>query len=106
MDMDECITGQHDCNTDSICSNTVGSFLCTCKPGFYERDGDCYDVDECIRYDMNDCSVQETRCENTFGSYECLCKLGLFFPRGAIVYGAYRFIYLGFISRIRKKCEW
>ena len=78
MDKDECITGEDDCNTHSICSNTVGSFLCTCKPGFYEREGDCHDIDECIRYDLNDCSVEEMRCENTFGSYKCLCKLGLF----------------------------
>jgi len=77
MDKDECIMGEDDCNTHSICSNTVGSFLCTCKPGFYEREGDCHDIDECIRYDLNDCSVEEMRCENTFGSYECLCKLGL-----------------------------
>ena len=76
MDNDECITGQHDCETNAICSNTVGSFMCQCKPGFYEIEGSCNDVNECIRYDTNDCS-DEMRCENTYGSYECLCKAGM-----------------------------
>lgn len=98
MDKDECIMNEDNCNTDSICSNTVGSFLCTCKPGFYEREGACHDIDECIRYDLNDCSVVENRCENTFGSYECLCKLGL----SVISLGAQE----TYISRIWTKCQW
>ena len=99
MDKDECITGEDDCNTHSICSNTVGSFLCTCKPGFYEREGDCHDIDECIRYDLNDCSVEEMRCENTFGSYECLCKIGL-----SVIFRINSGNYF-FLSRIRTKCQ-
>lgn len=98
MDKDECIMNEDNCNTDSICSNTVGSFLCTCKPGFYEREGACHDIDECIRYDLNDCSVEEMRCENTFGSYECLCKLGL----SVISLRAQE----TYISRIWTKCQW
>ena len=89
---------EDNCNTDSICSNTVGSFLCTCKPGFYERESTCHDIDECIRYDLNDCSNEQMRCENTFGSYECLCKLGL----SVISLGTQE----TYISRIWTKCQW
>ena len=33
-DTDECLSGLHDCSADAYCNNTVGSFTCTCKPGF------------------------------------------------------------------------
>ena len=115
MDKDECIMNEDDCNIQSICSNTVGSFLCSCKPGFYEREGECHDIDECIRYDLNDCSSEEMRCENTFGSYECLCKSGLFvilsmsggmvrsvLDKSVITLEAVE----EFISRIWTKCQW
>ena len=35
LDVNECETGQHNCNpSTSICSNTIGSYTCHCKPGF------------------------------------------------------------------------
>ena len=37
-DVDECISGISDCNDDSDCSNTQGSYTCSCKPG-YTGDG-------------------------------------------------------------------
>jgi hypothetical protein len=37
-DVDECAAGTHTCNVNAVCSNTVGGFNCTCKPG-YAGDG-------------------------------------------------------------------
>ena len=37
VDIDECISGRHDCNANAECINTVGNFMCKCVPG-YEGD--------------------------------------------------------------------
>ena len=37
VDIDECIAGTDNC--DSICSNTIGSYNCSCSPG-YRLQGD------------------------------------------------------------------
>ena len=34
-DFDECETGADRCHGDANCSNTVGSYTCKCKPGYY-----------------------------------------------------------------------
>ena len=40
IDIDECITGNHNCDGDiSTCTNVVGSYDCTCNEG-YEASGD------------------------------------------------------------------
>ncbi|XP_052238542.1 neurogenic locus notch homolog protein 1-like [Dreissena polymorpha] len=78
-DIDECKTGQHRCN--QICNNTVGSYLCQCKPGYFLQDDNtgcqvCNDgtygekcATKCI------CNVTNTNlCNRTTGS--CTCKKG------------------------------
>ena len=37
-DIDECTTNAHDCHLDATCSNTDGSFTCSCNQG-YSGDG-------------------------------------------------------------------
>ena len=39
-DIDECSSGSHNCDSDerATCTNTIGSYLCSCKEG-YEGDG-------------------------------------------------------------------
>ena len=34
VDVDECITGNHDCDVNADCTNTVGGHNCTCREGF------------------------------------------------------------------------
>ncbi len=37
-DIDECTLGTHNCDINGQCSNTVGSFTCSCNTG-YAGDG-------------------------------------------------------------------
>ena len=65
-----------ECHDDAFCSNTFGSYNCTCGDG-YEGDGfNCTDIDECIE-ETNDCS-DDSVCFNTIGSFECECNDGYF----------------------------
>ena len=33
-DIDECECGTHDCDENAICTNTIGSYDCTCREGY------------------------------------------------------------------------
>ena len=37
-DINECVEGSHDCDVNANCTNTNGSFSCSCNPG-YTGDG-------------------------------------------------------------------
>ncbi|XP_065180413.1 fibrillin-1-like [Sycon ciliatum] len=49
-DIDECTTGVDDCDAMASCSNTIGSFECSCKSGYYGNGTSC---EECKFIDMN-----------------------------------------------------
>ena len=34
LDLDECTTGSHSCDVNSVCQNTVGSYKCSCNAGY------------------------------------------------------------------------
>jgi hypothetical protein len=68
-DIDECVTGQHDCVGLSVCVNQPGSFICVCPPGYSQSNGSCDDIDEC-QTDNGDCDPL-TVCTNIPGSRTC-----------------------------------
>ncbi|WAR28394.1 FBLN5-like protein [Mya arenaria] len=71
-DVDECDTNRHGC--DHVCINTIGSYQCSCRPGFVMHTGGntCTDIDECAE-GTSQCSQ---KCTNTIGSYTCSCQNG------------------------------
>ena len=94
-DINECARRQDSCSDFAVCSNTMGSFECTCLLG-YQGDGrDCAgrntdlkceayvimyvhihsaDIDECAS-DRANCDVNAD-CINTRGSFQCICRSG------------------------------
>ena len=104
-DFDECQMETYPCNASSNCTDTIGSFTCTCIDGF-EGDGfNCIGIKYltlalktdflksivglmcratilCLDTDihecnrgLDDCNMNAT-CVNTVGSYDCMCNTG------------------------------
>ncbi|XP_029019396.1 fibulin-1-like isoform X2 [Betta splendens] len=76
-DVNECLTGSHDCVLGQVCINTPGSFRCQREVGCgtgYELwdDNSCQDIDECST-GLHNCGPDFT-CTNTEGSFRCLPK--------------------------------
>ena len=72
LDIDECVESTSGCT--HICTNTHGSYSCSCNPG-YRLASDrhsCVDTDECTE-DTDGCNQT---CINTVGSYICSCDSG------------------------------
>ncbi|XP_072375034.1 kielin/chordin-like protein isoform X2 [Scyliorhinus torazame] len=73
-DLDECTGNRSPCQ--QRCQNVVGSFICSCQPGFYLHNNghSCTDVNEC-RW-IGESRVCHHSCHNTVGSYLCFCRSG------------------------------
>ena len=97
IDIDECELENANCSINANCTDTFGSFECTCNSGF-EGDGvNCtsksnsenfffvsnnlmffclfLDINECASDRLNDCD-ENARCIDTIGSYNCTCNSG------------------------------
>ncbi|CAH1773875.1 unnamed protein product [Owenia fusiformis] len=75
--VNECNETQEICGQFSICSDTQGSYICTCIDGFSQNEsGICIDVDECLTQGCGPNSI----CINIQGSLtpNCSCKAGFF----------------------------
>ncbi|XP_072309629.1 fibulin-1-like [Eucyclogobius newberryi] len=73
-DVNECLSGDHNCVFGLFCVNTEGSFRCQretgCGTGYELTDSNrCQDIDECVLGSHN-CGP-EFVCSNTAGSFRC-----------------------------------
>eukprot|EP01124_Arcella_intermedia_P018681 TRINITY_DN257_c0_g1_i2.p1 TRINITY_DN257_c0_g1~~TRINITY_DN257_c0_g1_i2.p1 ORF type:complete len:1093 (+),score=193.29 TRINITY_DN257_c0_g1_i2:407-3280(+) len=84
QDIDECLNQTHNC--EQKCTNTNGSYYCSCDitsnfklnvdgyhcdciNGYQKINSTCKDIDECLSHTHN-C---EHFCTNSIGSYNCSC---------------------------------
>ncbi|XP_072172571.1 uncharacterized protein [Diadema setosum] len=77
LDIDECEEDSTSCDTDTgICTNTRGSFQCSCQAGYsLGEDGrNCTDIDECTE-NLDNCDP-DAMCINQPGSFQCTCNDG------------------------------
>ncbi|XP_078377353.1 uncharacterized protein LOC144660575 isoform X1 [Oculina patagonica] len=78
IDVDECAEEIHNCSTyegqaNAICTNTNGSFQCSCLQGWQGDGFYCIDIDECVNGSV--CGTNQV-CRNLAGNYSCSCKDG------------------------------
>jgi MYXO-CTERM domain-containing protein len=74
VDVDECAAGTAGCDANATCTNTLGSFDCTCDAGFSGDGFTCTDVDECMDGTAG-CGMNAS-CTNTPGGFDCACDAG------------------------------
>ena len=53
-DLDECFSNAHSCDANAVCSNTQGSYICTCKAGFSGDGKSCVGKDFFFHKNDND----------------------------------------------------
>jgi len=78
QDIDECNTEEHKCHRKAKCTNTMGSFTCSCNEGYSGNGFQCQDLYKCKG--PNNCDVNAA-CTNTtrggtVNSYTCECNIG------------------------------
>ena len=70
-DVNECATGNM-CDSNATCSNTLGSYNCSCNAGYEGSGRVCKDINECS---SSPCDANAV-CSNNDGSYVCTCNDG------------------------------
>eukprot|EP00286_Rhodomonas_abbreviata_P027873 CAMPEP_0181303152 /NCGR_PEP_ID=MMETSP1101-20121128/8394_1 /TAXON_ID=46948 /ORGANISM="Rhodomonas abbreviata, Strain Caron Lab Isolate" /LENGTH=1307 /DNA_ID=CAMNT_0023408683 /DNA_START=219 /DNA_END=4139 /DNA_ORIENTATION=+ len=72
--IDEC-SGFNDCHANANCTDTNGSFTCTCNTGYSGNGTSCPNIDECVGFNLTNCHANAT-CTDTDGSFTCACDAG------------------------------
>ena len=78
VEVDECADETHNCSSqngqaNALCTNTIGSFQCTCTQGWQGDGFYCNDINECANGSV--CGDNQF-CINTVGNYSCSCLEG------------------------------
>ncbi|XP_041673606.1 neurogenic locus notch homolog protein 1-like isoform X3 [Drosophila eugracilis] len=76
VDKDENECKQRPCDVFAHCTNTLGSFTCTCFPGYRGNGFHCEDIDECQDPAIAARCVENAECCNLPAHFLCKCKDG------------------------------
>ncbi|XP_063960930.1 uncharacterized protein LOC129267613 [Lytechinus pictus] len=80
IDINECIEFTEVCSNGN-CTNTEGSYFCTCNQGFQGTGTDqCEDMDECL----SGAHACQEICINIDGNYSCACSDGYELDSGGL----------------------
>uniref|UniRef100_A0A3B4X5N5 Adhesion G protein-coupled receptor E2-like n=1 Tax=Seriola lalandi dorsalis TaxID=1841481 RepID=A0A3B4X5N5_SERLL len=90
-DVDECVKYSTICGPNANCTNSIGSYVCTCFPGYRPINpgviasisNPCTDIDECS--ETPGLCGKQTVCTNAPGTFYCSCPEG-FYPSTGIVW--------------------
>ncbi|MEQ2261746.1 hypothetical protein XENORESO_015105 [Xenotaenia resolanae] len=78
-DVNECEgEGPGPCGLHASCTNTPGSYSCSCLRGYLMSSAGCQDIDECALAavtGLQGCQ-KGSECKNTLGSFTCSCPVG------------------------------
>uniref|UniRef100_A0A3P8SEB0 Adhesion G protein-coupled receptor E8 n=1 Tax=Amphiprion percula TaxID=161767 RepID=A0A3P8SEB0_AMPPE len=91
VDIDECVKHDAICGPNANCTNTIGSYTCTCFSGYRLNNpsviasyaNPCTDIDEC--FETPGICGRQTICTNVPGTFYCSCPEG-FFPSTGILW--------------------
>uniref|UniRef100_A0A3Q1ATY4 Adhesion G protein-coupled receptor E8 n=1 Tax=Amphiprion ocellaris TaxID=80972 RepID=A0A3Q1ATY4_AMPOC len=91
VDIDECVKHDAICGPNANCTNTIGSYTCTCLSGYRLNNpsviasyaNSCTDIDEC--FETPGICGRQTICTNVPGTFYCSCPEG-FFPSTGILW--------------------
>jgi len=73
VDINECESNTDNCNENADCTNTEGSFTCSCNPGYTGDGVSCTNINEC---ELGTPCDPNANCTDTVGSFDCLCNAG------------------------------
>eukprot|EP00117_Sycon_ciliatum_P039296 scpid86164/ scgid29066/ Hemicentin-2 len=73
--INECAMNTSLCAMNEICVDTLASYHCTCKSGYYRGGGKCTNANECEVAGFTPCGTNEV-CIDSPGSYTCQCSSG------------------------------
>jgi hypothetical protein len=73
--VDECADTTSNCDPNSNCTDSIGSYSCACNAGWVGTGTRCSDIDECVADHLNTCQSDEV-CQNSAGGFRCACAPG------------------------------
>jgi cysteine-rich repeat protein len=72
--VDECAANTDNCDVNAACTDTAGSFTCSCNAGYAGDGVTCANVDECAA-NTDNCDTNAA-CADVPGSFTCTCNAG------------------------------
>lgn len=71
-EINECETDEHSCHENALCTNTFGSYTCTCKKGYSGNGRNCVPICDPPCLNGGECVAPNTcECRSGFEGLSC-----------------------------------